>query len=91
MPETIYRACTGLKKILWTHETKINLYQKTSETAHDPKYITSSVKHGRNSITAWAYMATSGTVSLLFFDDVITDRRSKISAQTQPNIGKLIR
>lgn len=43
--------------------------------------MTSSVKHGRNSIMTWAYMASSGTVSLVFFDDVITDRQSKIDAE----------
>ncbi len=40
--------------ILWTDETKINLYQRDGKrrvwrrkgTAHDPKHTTSSVKHG---------------------------------------------
>lgn len=48
--------------ILWTDETKINLYQsdgktrvwRTKGTAHDPKHTTSSVKHGAGSVMAWA-------------------------------------
>ena len=43
--------------ILWTDETKINLYQNDGKrrvwrwkgTAHDPKHTTSSVKHGGGS------------------------------------------
>ncbi len=53
--------CTHLKKpyhfwksILWTAEIKTNLYQNDGKnkvwrrlgTAHDPKHITASVKHG---------------------------------------------
>ncbi len=55
--------------ILWTDETKINLYQSDGKrrvwrrkgTAHDPKHTTSSVKHGGGSVMAWACMAASGT------------------------------
>ncbi len=47
--------------ILWTDETKINLYQSDGKrrvwwrkgTAHDPKHTTSSVKHGGGSVMAW--------------------------------------
>ncbi len=46
--------------ILWTDETKINLYQSDGKrrvwrrkgTAHDPKHTTSSVKHGGGSVMA---------------------------------------
>ncbi len=59
--------------ILWTDETKINLYQSDGKrrvwrrkgTAHDPKHTTSSVKHGGGSVMAWACMAASGTGSLV--------------------------
>uniref|UniRef100_A0A8C5MSN8 Transposase Tc1-like domain-containing protein n=1 Tax=Leptobrachium leishanense TaxID=445787 RepID=A0A8C5MSN8_9ANUR len=65
-------------KILWTDETKINLYQSDGKrrlwrrkgTAHDPKHTTSSVKHGGGSVMAWACMAANGTGSLVFIDDV---------------------
>ena len=39
-------------------------------TAHDPKHTTSSVKHGEGSVMAWACMASIGTGSLVFIDDV---------------------
>ncbi len=68
--------------ILWTDETKINLYQSDGKrrvwrrkgTAHDPKHTTSSVKHGGGSVMAWACMAASGTGSLVFIDDVTADK-----------------
>ncbi|MEE6490394.1 hypothetical protein FKM82_015869 [Ascaphus truei] len=54
--------------IVWTDETKINLYQNDGRKkewrrlgiAHDPKHTTSSVKHG-GSVMAWACMAYNGT------------------------------
>ena len=93
--------------ILWTDETKINLYQNDGKkkvwrrigTAHDPKHTTSSVKHGGGSVMAWACMASNGTGSLVFIDDVTKDRSSQmnsevyrdiLSAQIQPNAAKLI-
>lgn len=95
------------KSILWTDETKINLYQNDGKrkvwrrlgTAHDPKHTTSSVKHGGGSVMAWACMASSGTGSLVFIDDVTEDRSSRmnskvyrdiLSAQIKPNAAKLI-
>uniref|UniRef100_A0A8C5MUE3 Transposase Tc1-like domain-containing protein n=1 Tax=Leptobrachium leishanense TaxID=445787 RepID=A0A8C5MUE3_9ANUR len=48
-------------KILWTDETKINLYQSDGKrrvwrrkgTAHDPKHTTSSVKHCGGRVVSW--------------------------------------
>ncbi len=75
--------------ILWTDETKINLYQSDGKrrvwrrkgTAHDPKHTTSSVKHGGGSVMAWAYMAASGTGSLVFIDDVTADKSSRMNSE----------
>uniref|UniRef100_A0A8C5Q1T4 Transposase n=1 Tax=Leptobrachium leishanense TaxID=445787 RepID=A0A8C5Q1T4_9ANUR len=92
-------------KILWTDETKINLYQSDGKrrvwrrkgTAHDPKHTTSSVKHGGGSVMAWACMAANGTGSLVFID--VTDKSSRmnsevfqaiLSAHIQPNAAELI-
>ncbi len=77
------------KNILWTDETKINLYQSDGKrrvwrrkgTAHDPKHTTSSVKHGGGSVMAWACMAASGTGSLVFIDDVTADKSSRMNSE----------
>lgn len=88
------------KNILWTDETKINLYQYDGKrkiwrrhcTAHDPKHTTSSVKHGRGSVMAWSWMAASGTRSAVMMwrrQDRSTRMNSEmfriLSAQIQPN------
>uniref|UniRef100_A0A8C7X7Z9 Transposase Tc1-like domain-containing protein n=1 Tax=Oryzias sinensis TaxID=183150 RepID=A0A8C7X7Z9_9TELE len=95
------------KNILWTDETKINLNQNDGKRkvrrrrgeTHDPKNTTSSVKHCGGSEMAWACMATSGTGTLVFIDDVTQDRsspmnsevfRDRLSAQIQVNADKLI-
>ena len=65
--------------ILWTDETKINLYQNDGKrrvwrrkgTAHDPKHTTSSVKHGGGGVMVSACMAANGTGSLVFIDDFL--------------------
>lgn len=75
--------------ILWTDETKINLYQSDGKrrvwrrkgTAHDPKHTTSSVKHGGGSVMAWACMAANGTGSLVFIDDVTADKSSRMNSE----------
>ncbi len=75
--------------ILWTDETKINLYQSDGKrrvwrrkgTAHDPKHTISSVKHGGGSVMAWACMAASGTGSLVFIDDVTADKSSRMNSE----------
>src|SRR4029434_10164871 len=75
--------------VLWTDETKINLYQNDGKrrvwrkegTAHDLKHTTSSVKHGGGSVTAWACMAANGTGSLVFIDDVTADKSSRMNSE----------
>ena len=50
-------------------------------TAHDPKHTTSSVKHGGGSVIAWAYIAASGTGSLVSIDDVAADKSSRMNSE----------
>uniref|UniRef100_A0A3P9K0U6 Transposase Tc1-like domain-containing protein n=1 Tax=Oryzias latipes TaxID=8090 RepID=A0A3P9K0U6_ORYLA len=77
------------KNILWTDETKINLYQNDGERkvwrrrgeAPDPKHTTSSVKHSGGSVMVWACMAASGTGTLVFIDDVTQDRSSPMNSE----------
>ncbi|KAG2457144.1 TCB1 transposase, partial [Polypterus senegalus] len=77
------------KNILWTDETKINLYQNDGKkkvrrrrgTAHYPKHTTSSVKYGGGSVMAWACMAASGTGTLDFINDVTQDRSSQMNSE----------
>ena len=77
------------KNILWTDETKINLYQndgkrkvwRRRQEAHDPKHTTSSVKHCGGSVMVWACMAASGTGTLVFIDDVTQDRSSPMNSE----------
>ena len=77
------------KNILWTDETKINLYHSDGKrrawrrkgTAHDPKHTTSSVKHGGGSVMAWACMAANGTGSLVFIDDVTANKSNRMNSE----------
>lgn len=64
--KTSKTACRALKNNLQTAEIKINSYQnddkrqvwRNRETAHDLKCATSSIRHSRGSVTAWARMMT---------------------------------
>ena len=75
--------------VLWTDETKINLYQSDGKaelwrkkgSAHDPKHTSSSVKHGGGSVMAWACMAASGVGSLILTDDITHDVCSRMNLQ----------
>uniref|UniRef100_A0A3P9M2F9 Tc1-like transposase DDE domain-containing protein n=1 Tax=Oryzias latipes TaxID=8090 RepID=A0A3P9M2F9_ORYLA len=83
MPEIFW------KNILWTDETKINLYQNDGKKkvwrrrgeAHDPKHTTSSVKHCGGSLMVWACMAASGTGTLVFIDVVTQHRSSPMNSE----------
>ncbi len=39
------------------------------------------MKHGGGSVMAWAYMAASGTGSLVFIDDVTADKSSRMNSE----------
>ncbi len=75
--------------VLWTDETKINLYQSDEKatvwrkkgSAHDPKHTSSSEKDSGGNVMAWACMASSGTGSLIFIDYVTHDGSSKINSK----------
>ena len=81
-------------KVLWTDETKINLYQSDGKahvwrkkgSANDPKHTSSSVKHGGGNVMFWACMAASGTGSLICIDDVTHDGSSKMNSEVYRNI-----
>ena len=81
-------------KVLWTDETKINLYQSDAKvkvwrkegTAYDEKYTASSMKHGGGSVMTWACTAASETGSLIFIDDVTNDGSSRMNLEEYRNI-----
>ena len=55
--------------------------------AGDPKYTTSSVKHGGGMIMMWACMGVNGMSQLDFFlDDVTVDRISLMNAKVYGTI-----
>lgn len=60
--------------VLWTNETKDNLYQSDAKSkvqrkegaVQDPKHYTLSGKHGGGGVMAWACTSATGTGSLIF-------------------------
>lgn len=62
--------------------TKIILYQ----SAHDPQHTSSLLKHGRNSVIAWACMAAVGTHSLTFTDAVSHDGGNRMNSEVYRKI-----
>ncbi len=64
-------------KVLWTDETKINLYQSDGKLKVWRKKgllmipnIQAHLKHIGGNVMAWACIASSGTGSLIFINDV---------------------
>ena len=50
-------------------------------SAHDPKHMSSSVKHFGESVMLWACMAASGFGSLMFIDDATHDGSSRMNSE----------
>ena len=65
--------------------TSTKVWRK-KESAHDPKHMSSSVKHGGGSVMAWACMALPGVGSLIFIDDVTCDGCSRMNSKVYKNI-----
>ena len=87
------------EKILWTDETKINMFQsdgrctvwRPRNKAEDPKYTSASVKHGGGSVMAWACISAKGPGDLVFIDDITEDGSSIMDGNTYRKIlGKYI-
>lgn len=75
-------------------KTKISRYQNDGKTkvwrkkgsAYNLKHTSSSVKHGGGSVLVWACMATSGTGSFIFIDDMTHDDSIKMNSEVYRNI-----
>ncbi len=90
--------------ILWTDETKINLYQSDRKrrvwrrkgTAHDPKHTTSLVKHGGGSVGMYGCQWNWFSCIYWWCDywqkqqDESEVFRAILSAHIQPNASELI-
>ncbi len=79
--------------VLWTDETKINLYQSDGKAKAGRKKgllmipnIQAHLKHNGGNVMAWACIASSGTGSLIFIDDVTHDGSSKMNSEVYRNI-----
>ena len=55
-------------------------------SAHDPKHMSSSVKHGGGSVMAWALHGCFWVGSLIFIDDVTHDGSSRMNSEVYKNI-----
>lgn len=83
-------------KVLWTDETKINMFQSDGNAtvwrpkgkAHDPKYTSATVKHGGGNVMAWACMSAKGPGDLIFIDDVNDDGSMIMDGETYRSILK---
>ena len=84
------KSATFWKSVLWTDETKVNLYKSDSrhkvrrktKIADNPRNTTSSVKFGGGNVMAWASMAATGVGSLVFIDDITNDGTSIMNSTT---------
>ena len=77
MTETLREPQTFRNKVLWTNETKINLYQNDGKA---------KVWRKKGHATAWACTAASGVDSLIFIDDETHDSSARMNSEVYENI-----
>ncbi len=70
---------------LYLSDGKAKVWRKKG-TANDPKYTSSSVKHGGGVVMAWICMPVSRTGLLKFTDDLMYDDSSRMNLQGNKTI-----
>uniref|UniRef100_A0A8C5PUM9 Transposase Tc1-like domain-containing protein n=1 Tax=Leptobrachium leishanense TaxID=445787 RepID=A0A8C5PUM9_9ANUR len=87
------------QNILWTDETKIELFGKNTQhyvwrkkgTAHQHQNLIPTVKHGRGSIMVWGCFAASGPGRIVVIDGKINSRvyQDILQENVRPSVRQL--